>query len=140
MKKMINTAFIYMIVGLSSGVIYREFTKLQGFTGDTTLSLLHTHALILGMFLFLIVALFFTQFNLSKDPKFKRFYMFYNLGLITTLLMLAVRGVTQVLEMEMSKGLNASISGMSGLAHIFLTIGIVYLFQVLRNTADTFEK
>lgn len=136
MKKMINTAFAYMIVGLGAGVFYREFTKIQGFTGKTQLAVLHTHTLILGMFMFLIVALFFTKFNLDEDPKFKRFTLFYNLGLFSTLLMLTVRGTTQVLGMELSKGLNASISGVSGIAHILLTVGIMYLFSVLKRAAN----
>lgn len=140
MKKMINTSFAYMIAGLGLGVFYREFTKFQGFTGATTLSVLHTHALVLGMIMFLIVALFFTKFNLDEDPKFKKFYLFYNLGLITTLTMLFGRGLTQVLSIEMSKGLNASISGMSGLAHIIMTIGLMYLFTILKKAADSLDK
>lgn len=36
MKKMINTAFVYMILGLVAGVFYREFTKFMGFEGLTT--------------------------------------------------------------------------------------------------------
>lgn len=31
------------------GVFYREFTKLNGFTDFTTLSVVHTHCLILGI-------------------------------------------------------------------------------------------
>lgn len=139
MKKMLNYAFTYMIVGLTTGVIYREFTKIMGFTGQTTLSVLHTHTLILGMFMFLIVALFFIKFDLDKDPKFKNFILFYNIGLISTIVMLSVRGTTQVLEMELSKGLNAAISGMSGLAHILITVGIMYLFTCLKKAASSIE-
>ncbi len=42
MKKLINTAFIYAIVGMVAGVFYREFTKIIGFTGLSNLSVLHT--------------------------------------------------------------------------------------------------
>lgn len=139
MKKMINTSFAYMIVGLTSGVFYREFTKLLGFTGKTQLSVLHTHTLVLGMMMFLIVALFFIKFDLNKDPKFKRFYIFYNLGLITTIALMIVRGVTQVLETPLSKGLNAAISGTAGISHILLTIGIMYLFSCLRKAASQLD-
>lgn len=140
MKKMINTSFTYMIVGLTSGVFYREFTKLLGFTGQTQLSVLHTHTLVLGMTMFLIVALFFIKFDLNKDPKFKRFYIFYNLGLITTIALMIVRGVTQVLETPLSKGLNAAISGTAGISHILLTIGIMYLFSCLRKAASQLDQ
>ena len=42
MKKLINTAMIYMILALVMGVFYREFTKFYQFTGITTLSVTHT--------------------------------------------------------------------------------------------------
>ena len=44
-----------MIIGLVSGFYYRELTKAHDFTGDTQLALVHTHTLILGMFMFLIL-------------------------------------------------------------------------------------
>lgn len=137
---MLNTSFAYMILGLFTGLFYREFTKFHGFTQDTTLSVLHTHTLVLGMIMFLIVALFFISFDLQKNSKFKAFYFFYNFGLLSTLAMLSVRGVTQVLEVELSKGLNAAISGMSGLAHIFMTIGLFYLYSLLKSSTDKRKK
>lgn len=57
MKKMINTSVIYAVLALAGGVFYREFTKFHEFTGYTTLSVVHTHYFILGMFMFLILAL-----------------------------------------------------------------------------------
>ena len=33
MRKFLDTSFKYMILGLVSGVFYREFTKFQGFVG-----------------------------------------------------------------------------------------------------------
>lgn len=53
MKKIINTAMIYLALGLAAGVFYREFTKWNGFTGKTTLGVVHTHLLVLGMLFFL---------------------------------------------------------------------------------------
>ncbi len=58
MKKYINLALIYAVCALVAGVFYREFTKWNGFTGVTTLGKVHTHLFMLGMFLFLFVALF----------------------------------------------------------------------------------
>ena len=55
LKKLSNTAFIYTVLALVVGVVYREYTKLSGFTGQTNLSLLHTHLFTLGMMFFLIV-------------------------------------------------------------------------------------
>lgn len=136
MKKLINTAFIYAIVGMVAGVFYREFTKIIGYTGLSNLSVLHTHVFVLGMIMFLIVAALSTQLDIVNHEKFSKFYKTYNLGLILTITMLFARGMTQALEIGLSNGLNASISGISGLAHIILAAGIMYLFTILRDLAQ----
>ena len=58
-------AHTYVIVGVLSGLFYREFTKAKDFTGDTQLALMHTHLLALGMLGFLIVLALDKQFRLS---------------------------------------------------------------------------
>ncbi|GAY75978.1 hypothetical protein NBRC111894_1532 [Sporolactobacillus inulinus] len=50
---MYAAALGYMIAGLLSGIYYRELTKAMNFSGESMLSVLHTHLLILGMFFFL---------------------------------------------------------------------------------------
>ena len=40
-KKLANTAFFYAILSMIGGVFYREFTKLNNFTGVTRLSFVH---------------------------------------------------------------------------------------------------
>ena len=52
MRRILYAFLTYMIVGLLSGFYYRELTKAYNFTGDTQLSVVHTHTLILGMFMF----------------------------------------------------------------------------------------
>lgn len=86
--------------------------------------------------MFLIVAAFSTQLDIVNHEKFSKFNKTYNLGLILTTIMLFARGMTQALEMDLSKGLNASISVISGLAHIILAAGIMYLFTILRDLAQ----
>ena len=48
MKKLINTALVYLIAGAAAGVFFREFTNFAQFTGQTTLGLMHPHLLVLG--------------------------------------------------------------------------------------------
>lgn len=57
MKRLLNAAFIYMLVGVASGLFYREFTKMNGFAEGqfTRLGLAHTHLLTLGFIVLLIV-------------------------------------------------------------------------------------
>lgn len=127
MKKLVRVSMIYMILGLVFGVYYREFTKLNGFTGDTQLSVMHTHTLILGMFFFLIVLLLEKNFRLTAHKNYKKFYLCYNIGLGMTLLMLLVHGTMTVLGYAD----HAAISGIAGLGHIMLAVGLGFFFHVL---------
>ena len=47
-KKWINLSILYAILGLASGVFYREFTKWNGFTGISSLRVMHVHYIVLG--------------------------------------------------------------------------------------------
>ena len=127
MQKLARASLSYMVIGLISGVYFREMTKLNDFDGWTQLSVVHTHTLILGMFFFLIVLLLEKNFNLTKHKNFKKFYITYNIGLGVTLLMLLTHGTMTVLGIESS----AAISGIAGLGHIILTVGLGFFFQVL---------
>ncbi len=135
MKKYIHYALIYAVAGLVSGVFYREFTKFNGFTGVTSLGKVHTHLLVLGMFLFLIVALFAQNHPLEEDKYFRIFLKIYHLGLVLSAVTMVARGITQVLAMTISKGLDASIAGLSGIGHILVSIGLICLLVGLKRVA-----
>ena len=137
MKKISNTAFVYTIVALVAGVVYREYTKVVGFSDKTNLSLLHTHLFTLGMLFFLVVLALETTLKLSEQKIFNGFFMTYNAGLILTSLMMAVRGFLQIQDAELSKAVNASVSGISGVGHILLGVGLILFFMNLRRTIAT---
>ena len=81
MKKILNTSMIYFILAAAAGVFYREFTKFNGYTGETALSYVHTHLFVLGMFAFLVIALFGCQKpELFKQSTFKKFFILYNIS------------------------------------------------------------
>lgn len=52
MKKIAKLSFFYSMLGMLLGVFYREFTKINDFTGKTVLGGLHTHVLVSGVFSF----------------------------------------------------------------------------------------
>lgn len=133
MKKLINTAFIYVIAAISCGVFYREFTKFMGFEGRTTLAFTHLHLFVLGTVIFLLLASFTLQTDLTEQKRFKAFFTLYNIGLPFMVIMLIIRGVLQVMEVPLSTGANAAISGIAGIAHIILTVAIVLLFTCLKK-------
>lgn len=140
MKKYINLAFIYAIAALCSGVFYREFTKFQGFEGKTTLAVTHTHFFVLGTIMFLLIGIFSCITNLKEQKQFKNFMLLYNIGLPFMVVMFFVRGIVQVLGVELSKGAIAAISGIAGVSHIMIGVSIVMLFIALRNSKGSVVK
>ena len=140
MKKLINISFIYAIAAMVFGVFFREFTKFNNFTGNTTLSLLHAHLFTLGMLFFLIVASLNNNFSIIKHKKFKFFFYSYNIGLVITIAMLLWRGILQTLLIEPTPAINASISGIAGIGHILLSIGIVTLFIIIKSQLKLKEE
>lgn len=134
MKKIINTAMIYLALGLAAGVFYREFTKWNGFTGKTTLGVVHTHLLVLGMLFFLLVALFGRQESALLEQKmFHRFYILYNIALPFLSCMMIVRGILQVQSVELTKSANAMISGIAGISHILMAAALFMFFIALKK-------
>lgn len=134
MKKFINISFIYGIAALCSGIFYREFTKFIGFEGKTTLAFTHLHLFMLGTVMFLIIALFANSTNLTEQKHFPKFMITYNIALPFMVVMFYVRGIIQALEVELSGGISAAISGVAGIGHILMTIGIVFLFLSLKKS------
>lgn len=65
MKRYINAALVYAILAMAGGVFYREFTKFNGFTDKTTLSVVHTHYFLLGMVFFLLLLLLEKNFSFT---------------------------------------------------------------------------
>ena len=136
MRKYNNISFMYAIAALLSGVFYREFTKILDFTGKTTLAFTHLHLFVLGTIMFLIIGILSCITNVEEQRQFKPFMIFYNIGLPFMVTMFYVRGIIQVLGLELSKGISAAISGIS---HILITIGIVMLFLALRKSDMNFK-
>ena len=114
MKKLINTALVYLIAGAAAGVFFREFTNFAQFTGQTTLGLMHPHLLVLGFAVFLIATLFALQDDFTGDKLFKPFYIVYNVGLVVTVCMMLVRGVVEVTGAPLAMP-DAAISGIAGI-------------------------
>lgn len=71
------------------GVFYREFT---------TLSVVHTHYLMLEMVFCLLLVVVEKNFHFV-DNKVLKYLLFYHIGLNLTVVMLVVRGVVQVLSL-----------------------------------------
>ena len=106
--------------------------SLPVFTAKTTLSVIHTHYFMLGMAVFLLLLLLEKNFSFT-GPKTGRILAVYHTGLNLTVLMLAVRGILQVLGTPLSSSINAAISGVAGIGHILLGTGLVLLLLQIRR-------
>lgn len=133
-KRCANTAIVYAVIAMIFGVFYREFTKFNDFSGRTSLSFMHTHYFLLGMFFFLALMLAEKVFSFSGQHTGK-FLVVYQLGLNITGLGFLLRGLTQVWGTKLSTGLDASISGIAGIGHILTGVGIILLLLEIKKQA-----
>lgn len=140
MRKMLNLSLFYFILAMVCGVFYREFTKFNAYEGRTALAFAHVHFMVLGMTLFLILALFAKAGGLTELRSFRIFLILYNIGLPLMVVMLIIRGITQVLGIEPVKGADASISGVAGISHIVLAVALVFLFAALKSALPGWER
>lgn len=131
MKKIYVAALAYLIAGLAGGLFYREYTKAHDYTGDTQLAVVHTHLLALGMLLFLIVLALDATLGISGHRLFTLFFVFYNSGLVVTVAAMTVHGIRDV----QGEDPLAAVSGIAGLGHILITLGLVHLFLAIRKQA-----
>lgn len=133
MKKHLNIALKYAVAAMIWGVFYREFTKWNDFAEVTILGKVHGHMFVLGMVVFLLVALYADRFPVEKEKTFSAFMIVYNIGVPLTALMMVIRGIFQVLGTELSNAANASISGIAGIGHALTGVGIILLLISLKK-------
>lgn len=131
MKKYGISALIYTVLAMIGGVFFREFTKGFDFNGKTTLSIVHSHYFILGLFFFLLLLILEKVFSFS-NKKTNYIFITYHIGLNLTCIMFIVRGILQVLNTSLSKGMNMMISGIAGIGHIILGLSLIlYVIQIV---------
>lgn len=129
MKKIYFAALSYLIIGLGFGVFYREFTKANNFPEGqyTQLSVVHTHVLTLGFMVLIIVLLLEKSFELSKHGFFAPAFWLYNAGLVVSSTMMVWHGIYQITGAEWG----AAFSGIAGLGHIVMSLGLVGFMATL---------
>lgn len=133
MKKIMNASLIYFVLAMAGGVFYREFTKWNGYTEPTTLGVLHVHLLVMGTILFLLIALFAKVTDLEKNSLFKKFFVLYNVALPFMVVMMLIRGIVQVLAIDLGKMGNGMLSGFAGLSHIAMMVSLLTLLIALKK-------
>lgn len=66
-----------------------------------------------------------------SDKKTNITLIFYRIGLNITGVMLLVRGILEVLNTNLSSGINAMISGIAGIGHLILVVSLVLILIFL---------
>lgn len=133
-KRCADRALAYAVTAMACGVFYREFTKFSHFTGQTRLSVLHTHYFLLGMFFFLVLMLAEKAFSFSGQNT-GRVLAVYQAGLNITGLGFLMRGLTQVLGTPLSRAMDASVSGIAGIGHILMGVCMILLLLEIQKKA-----
>lgn len=139
MKRYINTALLYAVFAMAGGVFYREFTKFNGFTGKTALSVVHTHYFLLGVVFFLLLLLLEKSFSFT-GAKTGRVLVTYHIGLNLTAVMFVLRGIVQVRGLAISTGMNAAISGVAGIGHILLGVSMLLLLVQIKRSVPIAQR
>ncbi len=119
----------WTVAGLASGLAYRELTRSTGFSGFTQLAVVHTHTLVLGTLVGLLLLALQRVFRLGEDRRFGWCVWIWTIGLVLTAGAMAVKGSLQVLGSAAAD--SSALAGVSGLGHIVLTVGFVLVFLVL---------
>ena len=128
MKKLFNLSFFYLGLGLILGIFYREFTKIHHFNGRTVLGTAHTHTLVLGFIFLLVVLLLDKNFDLSSHKNFNKWLISYNVGLISLIATIVLRGVFDILSIDF-----AGLPHMAGLGHAILGASLVWFMIILNK-------
>ncbi|WP_439741299.1 DUF2871 family protein [Bacillus pseudomycoides] len=129
MKKLYYASFVYLVIGLLSGVFAREYAKSKGILGSTLLNLLHTHTLVLGFLFFLIALALAKSFAFHKVKGFNIWFIVHNIGLILTLSSMATRGLLQLNGADF-KGLAYII----GLSHSLIGLTLIWFMMLLKKS------
>ncbi|MHA0855326.1 DUF2871 domain-containing protein [Paenibacillus sp. CMAA1364] len=126
MKKLYYTSFVYAILGLLSGLAYREITKHSDYNGETVMVAVHTHILVLGFLFFLIALILAKLFHIHEAKSFGAWYIVYNVGLLISVGTLATRGMLQINGGDIS-----FLPHIAGLGHTILSASFIWFLLIL---------
>lgn len=138
--KEINFAIGYAIAALVMGVIFREFDRFGLSALPQTMGRIHGHLLSLGTLFMLILAVLQSLGKpagaLSRQKGYTIAFWLYQSGLILMCVMLFVRGMTGLLDGPV----NFVISGIAGVGHILLAVGLIWILFDVRKALIEVQK
>ncbi|MFH4908291.1 DUF2871 domain-containing protein [Staphylococcus cohnii] len=137
MKKLMFSSAFYTLLGMLSGLFYREMSKAENFSGYSQLNVTHTHLLVLGTIMFLIFMVIEHQLKLTQHHTlFNYFFYVYHIGVLLTVAMQFVNGIATMKGYEVSP----AIAGISGLGHIAISIAFILFYVLLNKSINVNSK
>lgn len=134
-RRYVNAAIVYALLAMAGGVFFREYTRTIGFDGATTLSVVHTHYFVMGMAVFLLLALLEKSFGFSVGKGMGVWLGLYHAGLNVTVAGLVLRGLADTSATPLPAALDGALSGVSGLGHIALGVSLIAILLRVRAAA-----
>ncbi len=128
--QLLNLAIIWVVLGLFAGAFYREFGKVFAYSGLSALRVVHTHTLVLG---FLFACILFALLKNHNYVSYRRPLNVFTIGLAWVVTAMVVRGISQMVSGGQEIIRSAILSGMAGLGHMLLTVGVVWLMVCVRK-------
>jgi len=97
-------------------------------------------AFALGMLFFLVLALLQNAFAFRQRKGAGIALALYHAGLNVTVLGLLLRGLAQATGTTLARGMDAALSGISGLGHMALGAGLVWLLVAVAKATGERER
>lgn len=140
-QNIIGLSYTFLVMGLIAGVFYREFTKFYKYQADNHLSKLHVHVLVLGFLLMMILYLVVKEYDVKKILTIRTpLYVFVS-GFTFTIVNMTLSGFYEVVSANRPIIKKAALEGLSGLGHIVLSIGIVWIVvKIFQNESNNTLK
>lgn len=132
-KKLFNQGFAFFGIGILAGAFYREFTKFMNFEGVTSMSVVHTHLIATGALVSLIFCAILKAYDIKETKQLNTAWTLYFIGVVGNVVLMFTRGMFEVMSIDMSNAINMSISGIAGIVHTLLTIGILWFLNIIRK-------
>ena len=133
------TAAVFAALGMMVGIVYHGMMLSTG-TGGTAMAATHPMTFALGCGGFLIALGLEKLFAVSESKLAKTAYFVYIVGVAMTVIMLIVRGYFQMSGTELTSGADAAISGIAGIGHTVLAVGMALFFVALFRRIFAAEK
>ncbi len=131
MKKLLNAAFAYGLAGILAGLAYQLLLQVWCCPEYAPLAGVHSHLLVMGMLLFLVLLALEKVLHLTCDHGFCAFYITYNVGLAGAAIVMALNSLEYLCALPYE--LTWFLCFLGAAFHILLAVGLGLLYGVLRR-------